>query len=450
MIGLRGCRFAIVFYLLQGIAAASWAAPASHTKLFIDDVWAGTRVGFDAVRTGDKVYVGYYDSSRHFVVAEADLHTLAVKKIRIDSQFFGWDSHNYIALAFDNSGFLHVSGNEHASPLVYARMTVPTQLSSLTLMNRMNGESETRVTYPEFFHGTNGKLDFVYRDGASGNGNYIIKTFNGGYWKSLITTPLFGNSGLKGSVSAYPTSFKKNRCGDYCVAWVWRRTPDVRTNFDISYACSTDLKTWRRYDGVKLNLPMEPGSGAEIASVPENSGLFNNIELGENSGGDPVISFLKYDENGSSQLFHVALVNGAWQTKRITEWNYRWSFGGERSIQSEISFSGLKKRNDEYVEQVSNVRYGNKLYLFSDDGLTVKSISDNKTSASVNADIVYKSPLVRVISPVHGTDKSNRLWIVWGTYPPDNRDAPRRCSSQGSPDQCELSSKLYLVSGRPH
>ncbi|REG45622.1 putative BNR repeat neuraminidase [Paraburkholderia sp. BL6669N2] len=450
MARVRGCRFAIALCVLQGIAATSLAAPASQTKIFIDDVWAGTRVGFDAVRVGDKVYIGYYDSSRHLAVAEADLHTFAVRKIRLESQFSGWDSHNYIVLSFDNFGFLHVSGNEHASSLVYARMTVPNELSSLTLLNRMTGELEEHVTYPEFFRGNDGRLIFVYRDGGSGNGNYIVKTFNGRSWENLIGTPLFGSSGTNGSVSAYPTNFRKNIDGNFCVAWVWRRTPDVSTNSDISYACSADLKIWLRYDGVKLDLPIEQGSGAGVVSVPENSGLFNDIKLGESGKGEPVISFLKYDEKGSTQLFHAALINGAWVVKAVTKWSYRWSFGGKKSIQSEISFSGLNRQHGQYVERVFNSKYGTKLYLFENDGSTVSSINDVKPSHPENLDIDYKRPLNRIVSTVRGAGDSTRFWLNWGAYSPDNRDAPRRCFSQGKPDQCELSSKLFLIGGPVH
>ena len=43
------------------------------------------------------------------------------------------------------------------------------------------------------------------------------------------------------------------------IAWCWRDTPDVVTNFDICYAKSTDGGiTWRKWDGTELELPITP------------------------------------------------------------------------------------------------------------------------------------------------------------------------------------------------
>ncbi|WP_321782004.1 BNR repeat-containing protein [Paraburkholderia sp. J94] len=432
---------AITWCVLQGLSIVSQAASPLQSRIFIDNVWAGTRVGFDALRVGDKAYVGYYDASRYLTVAEADLRTGAVRTIRLASQFAGWDSHNYIALDYDSAGILHVSGNEHATPLLYARTNRSNDLTSLTLINRMNGNREQRVTYPKFLNDDRGDTLFIYRDGGSGDGNYVIKRFVDGAWKDMLSSPLFGDKGVAGTVSAYPTQFQARRNGGYCVAWVWRRTPDVRTNSDIAYACSADMKVWTRFDGVALRLPINQGDGAEVVDVPENTGLFNNIELGRNEQGDPVISFLKYDDKGFTQLFHAVLMNGRWIVKSVTQWDYRWDFGGTHSIESEISFSGLRTDSGRSIETITHRKYGTKRYLFDARGLDVVEIADETPLAATTAVDIVK-PLKRNAMRVRGPGVG-RFAIIWGTYPPDNHDEPRRCGDQE--DKCVLSSKLFLI-----
>lgn len=46
----------------------------------------------------------------------------------------GWDRHNYIAITMDVEGYLHMSGNMHAVPLVYFRITKPFDIA-LTFSN---------------------------------------------------------------------------------------------------------------------------------------------------------------------------------------------------------------------------------------------------------------------------------------------------------------------------
>ncbi|MFY0566934.1 BNR-4 repeat-containing protein [Archangium lansingense] len=58
----------------------------------------------------------------------------------------------------------------------------------------MVGELETRATYPRFYRSPRGDFLFKYRQGASGDGEWIInrydvRTFR---WSRLFEQPLFG------------------------------------------------------------------------------------------------------------------------------------------------------------------------------------------------------------------------------------------------------------------
>ena len=43
----------------------------------------------------------------------------------------GWDSHNYVTMAVDRDGHLHVSGNMHCVQLIYFRTETPGDITTL-------------------------------------------------------------------------------------------------------------------------------------------------------------------------------------------------------------------------------------------------------------------------------------------------------------------------------
>ena len=92
----------------------------------------------------------------------------------------GWDSHNYITMAVDDAGQLHLAADMHVVPLVYFRTTTPGDIRSFQRIDRMVGDLESRCTYPRFLRGPDNALLFTYRDGGSGNGNQIYNRYDVG------------------------------------------------------------------------------------------------------------------------------------------------------------------------------------------------------------------------------------------------------------------------------
>lgn len=449
--GSFGCFLAAAFSCSWIISASASEADALAARpMLVDRVWGGTRVGFDAVIAGTKAYVGYYDSERYLTVAEVDLENGAIRRKRIDSRYGGWDSHNYVTLTYDTHGILHVTGNEHASQLVYARTDAPGDFSSLERRTELVGNAEEKVTYPVFVETKNGSLTLIYRDGGSGNGDYVIDSFDGDKWRRLLSTPLFSNKDGAGTVSAYPTNFERDKEGNFHVAWVWRSSPDVRTNFDVSYASSPDLVNWFNAKGDRLALPITPESDVKVERIPQGTGLFNNMRLGFDVKDRPVISYQKYDQRGYSQIYHAALRGKTWVIAPFTNWNYRWNFGGRRSIASEISFSGILRSGQNLTESVHSSRYGNQVYKFDPETLAIIEVG-----APVAIEQSVKLPsfaphygsyqLPILASPSGGP---TRYKLVWGALPPGNRDEPRSCDTPGALPDCAFVSELYLVSGR--
>jgi len=57
-----------------------------------------------------------------------------------------------VVLGIDKAGYIHVSGNMHAMPMVYFRSRKPYDIGSMEPVHKMTGREESRVTYPNFFN----------------------------------------------------------------------------------------------------------------------------------------------------------------------------------------------------------------------------------------------------------------------------------------------------------
>lgn len=447
LMGLIAALPALVPISLPAQPAVASSAHAAAVPRIIDTVWAGTGIAYDAVSVGPIVYITYYDAQRRITVARVDTEAGTVAKKTLDSPFEGWDAHNYVTLAYDRAGFLHVSGNMHTSPLVYARTLQPDDFNSLTQLNRMVGIDESSVTYPRFFTFSNGDLGFTYRSGRSGNGVELINRFDGERWKRLLAQPLFGPESGSESVNAYHTGYLADPDGQFHVAWVWRKTRMAETNFNVSYARSQDLQQWTDSDGRALTLPITPATAEVVDPIPPGGGLLNNIKLGFDANGAPVISYLKYDRNGYSQLYHARAKKGGWQIAKATDWQYRWAFSGPGTLVGEISFTGVRIEQGRLLEDVSHKHYGRlrlELDLVTLAAHARPAPVANPPAAGDGTKALAPYRLsVRRIRPE--TPGSVQGVIQWETLGSDNNDRPRACASVDLPQKCRMTSKLKLL-----
>lgn len=282
-----------------------------NAHVMIGSHWSGARVNVDGIVKGSNIFVGYYDSDRWLTVAEIAREDNRICTVRVASRFAGWDSHNSVVLALDQEQRLHVAGNMHASPLVYARAEQPLSLEGLQL-RPMIGRDEERVTYPTFLTAGDGALLFLYRSGGSGEGAWYVNRFNGDSWARIMEEPLFASRWGDKSVSAYPSAFVTGADGWFHVAIVWRRTPDAATNVAVSYARTRDFKTWSGHDGRAVNLPIDPGAADLVQHTGENAGLLNSAQVFIDPSGKPVIAYTKYGDDGRNVIVAARPANDRW------------------------------------------------------------------------------------------------------------------------------------------
>ncbi|MBL8704458.1 MAG: BNR-4 repeat-containing protein [Rhodospirillales bacterium] len=302
----------------------------------IGEAWSGVGVQFDAIADDRFVYVGYYDEARRLSVAQLDRRSGQWRRKALDSVFEGWDNHNNIALALDRAGNLHVAGNMHASPLVYARTATPGDLASLVLVNRMTGSDETQATYPTWSLLPDGALVFRYRDGMSGGGRIVANKLEGDAWRRMGATDLFARRQGDRNLAAYPTAPAKGPDGRFHMAWVWRARPDAEASFQVGYAASDDLAIWKTGDGRPIALPIVPGQGDIVDDAPVRSGLSNQVALGFDAEGRPIVTFVKYDAEGNSQVFNARRDAKGWRSVAATAWQGRWELAGRGTLAARI------------------------------------------------------------------------------------------------------------------
>jgi len=299
------------------------------------------------VSSANYQFVAYYDSTTHVVIARRkhgaddwELH---------QTQYTGnvSDAHNVISLMVDGVGYLHMSWDHHNNPLHYCRSLQPEGLEMGEMMS-MVGENENLVSYPEFYAMADGGLLFAYRDGGSGNGNLVLNHYdlNTQTWSRLQTNLIDG----EGQRNAYWQMYV-DHLGTIHVSWVWRETPDVHSNHDMSYACSKDGGvTWQKSTGEEYQLPINQATAEMVKAIPQGSNLINQTSMTTDADGNPFIATYYKAAGDSCTQFHIIyLQDGQWKSSAATSRTLDFELGGVGSRSIPISRPQLMvvKKGDE-------------------------------------------------------------------------------------------------------
>lgn len=423
--------------LMTLLACASIAGAAETPRFKVEEsmeiaeVPAGFPVGFCLHTDSENQYVAYYDKQRRMTVASRALDSNEWRYQVLPSKV-GWDTHNYITMAVDGDGHLHVSGNMHCVELIYFRTKTPGDITTLEKL-AMTGELENRVTYPRFLTDQGGDLIFTYRNGGSGNGMRLYNKYDceTRTWSRLLETPLLDGEGER---NAYPLGPVRGPDGWFHLVWVWRDTPDCATNHHLSHARSKDLVHWESIFGDRIELPIKlDRKSLWVDPIPSGGGIINGCEkLAFDSDSNPIITYHKADADGNMQIYAASPADGKWSLHLLSDWNKPVEFSGYGSM----GFIGIR------ISGLTRVEPGvlTMTYRHRDYG-SGRLVIDEKTLLPLDRKITvapeYPSELQKVESSFEGMgirrttdigDSGNdavRYILQWETLG-RNRDRPRK------------------------
>jgi hypothetical protein len=339
-IGLQGrvcCVAAMLSFHLLNLAAPP-AYAANGRLIPIAEGWARNQVNAvifrrNSVTThGDTQYAAFYDAHSRVVLAKRKLTASRWQLQTTPYQGKVSDAHNAINIAVDGEGFLHMAWNHHVSRLQYCR-SVAAGSMELTAHMPMVGDKEERVTYPEFYNLANGNLLFLYRDGASGNGNLILNHYDVKAKKwARLQDRLIDGEGERNAYWQMATDAK----GAIHLSWVWRETPDVATNHDLCYAKSTDGgKSWHKSTGEKYQLPITAKSAEYVCRIAQGSELINQTSMCADADGRVFIASYWRPQGSTVPQYHMVYQDGGkWQVSQVGQRHtpFTLSGGGTRRI----------------------------------------------------------------------------------------------------------------------
>lgn len=413
---------ALLSLLLSFSYSANSANIIMSEKLDISQVWAGHPVNF-AIKTTEKLQcVAFYNTNRKLIVASRSPDSTSWKYTELPTTT-GWDSHNYIEMAIDDSGYIHISGNMHNVNLIYFRSKNPWNTDSFESPG-MIGTLENSITYPEFIEGPNNRLFFQYRTGGSGNGTTICNSYDTKTkkWTRLTSKGLFDG---ENKVSAYHISPVFGPDNFFHIIWMWRETPVANTNFHISHMKSSDLITWQSMSGKIISIPVKTNtSDVVVDPIPSKRGLINmDYWISWDRQNRAVVTYHRYDDNNISQIFNTRWENGKWKIYQTSNWtSFKWNLDREGSLSHDIAATPLSI--DENGELIQDYVYPNqkmKRWILNEENLKPQS------------DIVYEPPqamreLFEVESTFPGLQvnriRDGEYYLRWETMP-INQDKSR-------------------------
>ena len=242
----------------------------------------------------------------------------------------------------------------------------------------------------------------------------------------MLDVPLTDGQGLMNAYQTQPTIMKD---GWYHMYWVWRDTPDCSTNHDLSYMKSPDLKNWYNAFGEQIKIPATLDEKSLIVDpIPPKGGIINlaaKMVLDEKN--NPVFAYHKYDSVGNLQFYTARIIDEKWIYKQVTNWDYRWEFSGNGSINSEVRIKGFNKRSDgNYEIDYWHIKYGNGTILLNDKFESIgKVLKPKPFGTDLKIEGTFPGLEVRTTGDLGNTEDENVRYVLkWETID-RNRDRPR-------------------------
>lgn len=238
------------------------------------------------------------------------------------------DNHNVCSIGIDPDGFIHVCYDMHAVALKYRKSdaAINTWTGTLGDAISMVGTNESSVTYPTFVNDPAGNLYFLFRDGASANGDLFMYKYTHGTttWAGVAGTT--AGKLIDGKVSNPDCSaYWDHPCFDddfgsggfFHLSWHWRVTGNSGGNEDLCYV-KWDGTNWKKANGDAQTVPITQANCETVDDTTgENNGMTSFNGLVSDSNGRPHIYYAK--TTSSVRYLYQAYYNGSnWAITQLT------------------------------------------------------------------------------------------------------------------------------------
>lgn len=337
----------------------------------------------------DVQFIAFYGGDGYLVVGkravDSEEWTLCRSKYKGNVS----DAHNVISLMVDGDGYVHVAFDHHNSRLRYSRGIAPHSVE-LGEEEQMTGDDEAKLTYPEFYRLADGGLLFVYRSGASGEGNlvmnrYDIKTHR---WSRLHNVLIDG----QGKRNAY-WQLCVDRKGVIHLSWVWRESWLVETNHDLCYARSRDGGlTWEKSTGEQYTLPINADKAEYACRIPQNSELINQTGMTADGEGHPYIATYWRAEGDTVPQYRMVWNDGGrWRAAQLSHRTTPFSLSGGGTKMIPIARPRVLADGERVVCLFRDAERGSKVSMFVVDKQTSRQADRDKQTSDKAKSLVCSS-----------------------------------------------------------
>ena len=448
-------------FLLFGTTTMLSANGPSDTileQIDIAPVWSVHQAGPPELLTRDGIqYVAYYDHDRFLTMAQRKLDSTQWKYHRFPVQM-GWQtgSHAKLSLALDRQGYIHITsyrrGLLEEPPIpprpIYYRSVAPHSIDEFERLYMVS--EDERTDYPTFIT-VNGTIYFSFRDGGSGQGDQHFYRYDDDQqrWEQVLDTPLTDGQGERSAYIYGGGMPIPGPDGRFHLLWVWRETPDHATNHSLSYArtVGNDLTQWESAGGVSVTPPFTiDNTELLVDGTPPGGGLSNPLNrIGWDSMQRVVISYHRFDETGTSQIYNARYDSDKWMIVPATRWDFVWGesyYGtGALNISGTVRLSGITSAgNGELTQTVWNRDVEEAIVVLSEDSLEPVRLERPQpvewrrklTRPESDFQILPIPDLRRSGGPMHvelisdsdGSDLDGISWFLRWEHGGANRDRP--------------------------
>jgi hypothetical protein len=301
-------------------------------------------------------YAAWYTGNRSAVLARRALPSGAWERLTLPHALSTNDSHNSISLGVSPAdGRLHVAMDTHDSPVFYVRSEtgLVTQAASRSwtasrfgpMQRSLDGVDLGAITYPRFLVTPEGRLQFSFRTGRSGNGQMELAEYADGRWTRLGQwSSASGSYAQHGATSTtrnlYLHGLTYGGSGRLHATFTWREGNTAvlcnrggLANHDTGYVYSDDRgRTWRVNSGAAASGRVSVSTpGHVVDPLNVDHALINQESQAVDSAGQPhaIISYVPGrftqcvsdfvgQRRSSGRAFHLRrAADGTWRKTEI-------------------------------------------------------------------------------------------------------------------------------------